>query len=235
MSLPVGTPTLAASSAAGGGMVERGVTSRIRRLPSLHLCFHLRLLRPARRFLLRQRHPLRRRRRSKPRQFDQSLHRARPRAESRVCPTNPAAACSAPRSSSRPRTKSSARRSRPLGVAERDQLHDEISSLHQQLGQLRSEVAAVHTQLVDDSEAAMLQEVGVYRYTHPLADAVAYKAALDTLQAQIKDAIRTKQAVVGATNWTVNNSAAEGRKMVTDFCKLMLRAYNNEADNACAG
>jgi hypothetical protein len=119
-----------------------------------------------------------------------------------------------------------------LGVAERDQLHDEINALHEQLGQLRSEVAAVHTQLVEDSEAAMLQEVGVYRYTHPLADAVAYKAALDTLQAQIKDAIRTKQAVVGATNWTVNNSAAEGRKMVTDFCKLMLRAYNNEADNA---
>ncbi len=73
MSLLVGTPTLAASSAAGGGMAERGVSSRIRRLPSLHLCFHLRLLRPSRRFLLRQRHPLRRRRRSKLRQFDQSL------------------------------------------------------------------------------------------------------------------------------------------------------------------
>ena len=71
MSLLVGTPTLAVTSAAGGGTAEHGVSSRIRRLPSLHLCFYL--LRPSRRFLLRQRHPLRLRRRSKLRQFDQSL------------------------------------------------------------------------------------------------------------------------------------------------------------------
>ena len=33
------------------------------------------------------------------------------------------------------------------------------------------------------------------------------------------------------TSWTVNGSTTEGRKMVRDFSKLMLRAYNAEADN----
>ena len=36
----------------------------------------------------------------------------------------------------------------------------------------------------------------------------------------------------GSTTWTVNGSARDGTKMVREFSKLMLRAYNNEADNA---
>ena len=31
-----------------------------------------------------------------------------------------------------------------------------------------------------------------------------------------------------------NNSVAQGRRMVADFSKLLLRAYNAEADNQCA-
>ena len=38
-------------------------------------------------------------------------------------------------------------------------------------------------------------------------------------------------AISAAAGWTVNSSAAEGRKMVRDISKLMLRAYNAEADN----
>ncbi|MFE9914804.1 DUF4041 domain-containing protein [Micromonospora sp. NPDC005553] len=42
-------------------------------------------------------------------------------------------------------------------------------------------------------------------------------------------------AVLAATGWTVNGSAAEGRVMVRDFSKLLLRAYNAEADNLVRG
>ena len=52
------------------------------------------------------------------------------------------------------------------------------------------------------------------------------------VQARIKDGVKAGNAVRGATNWTVNGSARDGAKMVREFSKLMLRAYNNEADNA---
>ena len=39
-------------------------------------------------------------------------------------------------------------------------------------------------------------------------------------------------AIGGSTTWTVNGSAHQGTKLVKEFSKLMLRAYNNEADNA---
>ena len=97
---------------------------------------------------------------------------------------------------------------------------------------MRAERAELSRQLVETRETAILQEVGVYQYRHPLDDALAYKARLAGLQARIKDAVRAGNAVRGATNWTVNGSARDGTKMVREFSKLMLRAYNNEADNA---
>ena len=80
-------------------------------------------------------------------------------------------------------------------------------------------------------ETAILQEAGIYQYRHPLDDAVRYKAQLDQLQQQIKVEIKAGHAVHGATHWQVDGSAAKGQAMVKDLSKLMLRAYNNEADN----
>jgi hypothetical protein len=100
------------------------------------------------------------------------------------------------------------------------------------LAKLRAEQAELAGQVVETRETAILQEAGIYQYRHPLQDAIAYKAKLAGLQALIKDAVKAGSAVRGATNWTVNGSAQSGAKMVREFSKLMLRAYNNEADNA---
>ncbi len=42
---------------------------------------------------------------------------------------------------------------------------------------------------------------------------------------------RDGKAVQSGVGWAINGSAAEGAKMVKDLSKLMLRSYNNEADN----
>jgi hypothetical protein len=56
------------------------------------------------------------------------------------------------------------------------------------------------------------------------------------LQDQIKVMARKDGGAIQATtNWQVNGSAAQGRKLVSDFSKLMLRAYNAEADNLSRG
>ena len=108
----------------------------------------------------------------------------------------------------------------------------EVSRLTAELPGLRSEHADLSNRLVETREIVILQEAGIYQYRHPLDDAVAYKARLAGIQARIKDAVKAGSAVRAATNWTVNSSAREGAKMVKEFSKLMLRAYNNEADNA---
>lgn len=99
------------------------------------------------------------------------------------------------------------------------------------LDQVRAEDESVRRELVQLREEQLLQEVGIYEYRHRLTDAVAYKARLDRVREHVKVSARGGSAVLSATHWTVNNSAAQGRKMVNEFSKLMLRAYNAEADS----
>ena len=107
-----------------------------------------------------------------------------------------------------------------------------LASLRAEQAAAQSELASLRAQIVPVAEEAILQEVGIYRYSHPLDSAVAFKERLLTIQGQVKEMAKSDRAVVGITNWTVNGSPREGSKMVKDFSKLMLRAYNNEADNA---
>lgn len=109
-------------------------------------------------------------------------------------------------------------------VAQRDELSGRISLLDAERG-------AADMALVKVREELILQEVGVYDYRHRLEDAVAYKDALAQLQRRIKEMGMKDGGAITATNdWTVNGSKTEGRKMVRELSKLMLRAYNAEAD-----
>ena len=90
--------------------------------------------------------------------------------------------------------------------------------------------------IVTTEDLALLQEAGIYRYRHPLTDAVAYQKDLASIDEKIKAMVRKDGgAVLATTNWTVNGSAAQGRTMVRDFSKLLLRAFNAEADNLVRG
>jgi hypothetical protein len=123
---------------------------------------------------------------------------------------------------------------------EADGLRGEIEAMRrdyaEQKALLDSELADLRQRVAVTQEEEILQEVGIYTYRHPLNDSVACREQLKVLQDQIKAmARRDGGAIQAATNWQVNGSAAQGRKMVNDFSKLMLRAYNAEADNLSRG
>ncbi len=85
--------------------------------------------------------------------------------------------------------------------------------------------------VVELDDERVLQEVGIYRYHHPLENADAYKERLRDLQERIKETVKAGDAIEASDMFTFNNSLAKGRKMTGDLGKLMLRAYNAEADN----
>lgn len=106
----------------------------------------------------------------------------------------------------------------------------EIKEYRAQKTNLERELATLQREVVETQDTVLLQEAGIYDYRHPLDDAVAYKAELAKVQASIKTMVRSGRAITGSTSWTVNGSEAQGRKMVNETSKLMLRAYNAEAD-----
>lgn len=105
-------------------------------------------------------------------------------------------------------------------------LRDEIDSLRAQLMQRQT-----NAELVPLSDEAVLQDVGIYRYHHPLESAADYKVKLRDIGARLVEAIKGSQAIEVASNFTFENSLARGAKLSADLSKLMLRAYNSEADN----
>lgn len=121
----------------------------------------------------------------------------------------------------------------------------ELADLQGALEQARQALAAVtaqreqevqkldvlRAQLVQTEEELNLQSFGVYKPRYDLMRADEYRARLLEIRAQQKEMIKAKTAVTGLTNWTVNNNAAQGRKMVSDMQKLLLRAFNSECDD----
>ena len=84
--------------------------------------------------------------------------------------------------------------------------------------------------VLDDER--ILQDVGIYRYHHPLENSPAYTERLDALSIRIAEMIKADMAIEKSNMFTFDGSLAKGRKMASDLGRLMLRAYNAEADNS---
>ena len=110
-----------------------------------------------------------------------------------------------------------------------------VAFLEAENAALRARLAALSTSegdYVDLNDDRVLQDVGIYRYHHPLENAVQYREKLDAIQAKIAEVAKVGRAIVESNLFTFDNSLAKGRKMSDDLGKLMLRAYNSEADNS---
>jgi hypothetical protein len=83
--------------------------------------------------------------------------------------------------------------------------------------------------VLDDER--VLQDVGIYRYHHPLENALAYRERLDGISSRIAEMVKAGVAIEKSNMFTFDGSLAKGRAMTNDLAKLMLRAYNAEAEN----
>ena len=107
------------------------------------------------------------------------------------------------------------------------------NDLENELQKTKKELMDEKQKLIETQEIAMLQEVGIYQYSTELDNAVEYSERIDEIRAKIKERnLANGGAITAAQGWTVNGSAADGAKMVKEFSKLMLRAYNGEVDDA---
>lgn len=105
------------------------------------------------------------------------------------------------------------------------------SPVERELEAVREQIDQARRELVELNDAILLQQVGIYEYHHPLENAEQYKEALAAIRQEVKEFVKNGTAILASDRFAYNNSLAQGRKMTADFSKLMLRAYNAEADN----
>ena len=115
------------------------------------------------------------------------------------------------------------------------ELNDRIKNLEEKARNADLELAEKRKQLICVDEEISVQEFGLYTPQYDFANALDYKEELVKIRAAQKALVKDKKAANGAADWTVNGSKKEGKKMVSDITKLLLRAFNVECDEVVAG
>ena len=117
-----------------------------------------------------------------------------------------------------------------VAAAPNQQRLNDLHDLEHRIREKEAVLEELQSQIIETREIKLLQDLGIYDFVHPLDDALEYKDRLDRLRITIKEAAK-ERGVTGAANWAVNGSLQDGARMVREQCRLMLRAYNAEADN----
>ena len=109
-------------------------------------------------------------------------------------------------------------------------LTSEVAALENKHATESAKLDALKKELVVTDEEILLQSYGLYSPKFEFATAEKYRAALEKIRMRQKDLIKRDSAASGNMGWTVNGNAAQGKKMVKDMQKLLLRAFNSECD-----
>jgi hypothetical protein len=108
----------------------------------------------------------------------------------------------------------------------------ELQDINSQLFAARSQLEQLRQDFIDTGAAVELQNVGYFEFEHPAQSSADLATDLEAVRYAIKQTIQSKRAVSTASGFMFNNSAAQGKKFMSDMAKVLLRAYNAEAENA---
>ena len=116
-----------------------------------------------------------------------------------------------------------------------------INNSNEKIGNLNTQVSKLDQEILEKRKQLAVFEVdinaldyGLYKPTFEFANSDLYKEELSKLRDKQKQCIKNDNAAYGNTNWQVNGSAAQGRTMVNNYKKLLLRAFNVECDDIVA-
>ncbi len=111
-----------------------------------------------------------------------------------------------------------------------EELNNKRQSLEKIIRSLDDTIKEKTAEILVLDDEILLESFALYKPKFSFLLSEEYKGALEECRVKQKDLIKSGSAVEANENWTVNNSKVEGRKMVNDMKKLLLRSFNNECD-----
>jgi len=117
-----------------------------------------------------------------------------------------------------------------LAEIELSKCNNTISEKENTISELQKIIEDKKSQILVLEESLLLESFALYLPKFKLTSSEEYKNKLDQIRDMQKQLTKNDQAATGSQSWTVNNSQAEGKKLVKDMMKLVLRAFNNECD-----
>lgn len=117
-------------------------------------------------------------------------------------------------------------------TAERiDALNDRLKTLEILEAKYDETLADKKSQIESFDDEILVQQFGLYEPRFDFATSTQFKDELKRCRDRQKEMIKKYNADAAYSDWTVNGSKAQGKKMVKDVSKLLMRAYNSECDD----
>jgi hypothetical protein len=110
-------------------------------------------------------------------------------------------------------------------------VRQQVTDTEQQLACLREQLAELRSKVLVVEETLLLESFALYTPKFKLTASHEYKTRLDICRARQKTMIKDGTAATGNMAWEVSGSKVQGRKLVNDMMKLVLRSFNNECDS----
>ncbi|PAU62465.1 DUF4041 domain-containing protein [Pseudomonas indica] len=109
-------------------------------------------------------------------------------------------------------------------------VRQEVQRAEQDVAALAQRSSDLQGQILVWEETLLLESFALYEPKFKLNASHEYKSRLDSVREHQKMMIKNGGAATGNMDWTVNGSKQQGRKLVNDMIKLVIRSFNNEAD-----
>ncbi|WP_199805114.1 DUF4041 domain-containing protein [Fictibacillus sp. FJAT-27399] len=103
-------------------------------------------------------------------------------------------------------------------TTKKQEIHNQIAELQQNIIVLKDEI--------------LMQSFGFYEAKYGFESSEAYQAKLDEIRKRQKELVKSKNATHHSLDWTIGDDRKKGKEFIQDTIKLILRAFNNECDNA---
>jgi len=111
-----------------------------------------------------------------------------------------------------------------------EQLKDSKNARLKEIAKLDREIENKKNEIIVHDEAIFMESFALYKPKYDFDNSDVYKGRLDEIRSRQKSLIKSKTAATGNMNWQVNGKKSQGKKMVNDMIKLVLRSFNNECD-----
>lgn len=110
-------------------------------------------------------------------------------------------------------------------------LNDTKNYLDKEIIRLNKSIDEKKKSIIQLDDDILFQDFSLYKPIYDFATSEKYKNKLNEIRNNQKESIKNKTAVSFNPNWTINGSKSQGRKMINDNIKQILRCFNTECEN----
>lgn len=108
----------------------------------------------------------------------------------------------------------------------------QVATLHDEVARAQAKLASVEQDIIIARDRVELEARGLYDYEHVAEASASLATDLAQVRSKIKEINKYDRAIHATAGFTFNNSTSKGTTFVNQMRRIMLRAYNAEAENA---